>query len=51
MLVHRFSGVLSAYGIALADSVAEAQESSGLTVNDGENGKGREKRWLILEII
>lgn len=33
VLVHRFSGVLSAYGIALADSVAEAQEASGLTVN------------------
>ena len=34
--MHRYSGLLSAYGIALADSVAEAQEHVGLVVDEGE---------------
>ncbi len=31
VLVHRYSGILSAYGLALADVVHEAQEPCALT--------------------
>jgi 5-oxoprolinase (ATP-hydrolysing) len=33
--VHRYSGILSAYGIAIADSVSEAQKPLGLRYFDG----------------
>lgn len=38
VVVHKYAGILSAYGMALADVVHEAQEPSGITFNR-ENGK------------
>lgn len=36
VFVHKYAGILSAYGIALADIVEEAQEPSGETYEQGE---------------
>lgn len=36
VFVHKFSGILSAYGIAIADSVVEAQEPVDVPYNDEE---------------
>jgi 5-oxoprolinase (ATP-hydrolysing) len=35
VFVHRYSGVLSAYGLALADSVSELQEPLGISYDEG----------------
>lgn len=35
IFIHRFSGILSAYGLALADTVYEAQEPLGIQLTQG----------------
>lgn len=35
VLVHKYAGILSAYGMALADVVYEAQEPAGITLDEG----------------
>lgn len=39
VLIHKYSGVLSAYGIALADSVTELQDSVNVSYKDKERKK------------
>jgi len=36
VFVHKYAGILSAYGMALADVVEEAQEPSAETYNHGD---------------
>jgi 5-oxoprolinase (ATP-hydrolysing) len=46
VFVHRYSGILSAYGISLAESVAELQEPLGVPYDDG-----RSDAALVLETL
>lgn len=46
VFVHKYSGVLSAYGIAIADSVVEAQEPVDVSFHDDE---GRSKAFTMLQ--
>lgn len=48
VFIHKFSGVLSAYGIAIADSVVEAQEPIDVSYNDEA---GREKALTVLQSL
>ncbi|SPP75055.1 5-oxoprolinase [Drosophila guanche] len=43
VVVHKYAGILSAYGMALADVVQELQEPSGLEFSDG-NGQQLKER-------
>ncbi|XP_037952130.1 5-oxoprolinase-like [Teleopsis dalmanni] len=49
VVVHKYAGILSAYGMALADVVHETQEPCGLVFNDENAGIFEERLNLLSE--
>ncbi|KAJ5178943.1 hypothetical protein N7492_002153 [Penicillium capsulatum] len=49
ILIHRYSSVLSAYGMALADVVDENQEPESKTWNDGQEARVRKELFEKME--
>ena len=49
IFIHRFSGILSAYGMGLADIVVEKQEPSALVLNENKKDNGLKNLLKNLE--
>jgi hypothetical protein len=51
VLVHRYAGILSAYGMGLADVITEAQEPTKLTYGDASLAEIRERGARLEERV